>query len=390
MKIAQIVATFPPYHGGIGNCVYNLAEVLADSGHEVTVFTPAYRYQPKTDGAWPAVGEGRFRVERLRPLFQFGNAALVPQLFWKLNGFDVVQLHYPFYGALKAVLLKKLVAGRKFKLILHYHMDSRAKGFVGATFYLYRIIFLPLIVRLAKIITCASLDYIKHSDLKKYYSARPDKFRQILFGVNLGQFVTYYDDLNKKRRHKAILFVGGLDRAHYFKGLDNLLKAVAEIIKAPRYRATILDVVGSGDLLNHYKSRAGSLGLGKAVIFHDQVDNNKLVDFYNYCDCLVLPSVNQGEAFGLVLLEAMSCSKPVITSNLPGVRSVFKNGREGLLVRPGDVKDLAKKIKIILGDNDLAERLGRAGRELVERKYTWGQVGKRLDAICHYVEYSIN
>ena len=385
MKIAQIVCSFPPYRGGIGNSVYNISENLADLGHEVTVFTPDYNYKIEDEFNWR---EGKFKVERLNPLLKHGNAAVVPQLFWKLKDFDIIHLHYPFYGAVKPILLIKLLLGRKMNLILHYHMDSAAQGFKGAVFYFYNILILPILVRVAKIITCASLDYIKHSNLKKYYKAKPEKFRQILFGVNLEQFVTYRDDLNKQRRHNVILFVGGLDRAHYFKGLENLLKAMSRLIKKTELSETILNVVGQGQMLDYYKNRSRELGIERHVLFYDQVDNSKLVDFYNYCDCLVLPSVNKAEAFGLVLLEAMACSRPVITSNLPGVRSVFKNGRQGLLVKPNDINDLANKIKIILGDKKRAEAMGLAGRELVESKYTWIKVGKRLDYIYHYVKYS--
>ncbi len=383
MKIAQIVCTFPPYRGGIGNSVYNISESLADLGHEVMVFTPNYKIEDEFNRH-----EGKFKVERLNPLIKYGNAAFIPQLAWKLNDFDIIHLHYPFYGALKPILLIKLLSGRKMKLIMHYHMDSSARGFKGAVFYLYNILFLPLLARAAKIITCASLDYVKHSDLGKYYKAKPNKFRQILFGVNLEQFVTYHDNKNKERENKVILFVGGLDKAHYFKGLEYLLKALVIIIKKPELSPTVLKVVGSGDLLPYYKKSALDLGVEKNVKFYVNVDNSKLVDFYNYSDCLVLPSINKAEAFGLVLLEAMACSTPVVASNLPGVRSVLKNGREGLLVRPGDVNDLANKIKAILSDKKLAEKMGQAGRELVETKYTWAKVAKRLDSIYHYVHYS--
>jgi len=385
MKIAQIVCTFPPYRGGIGNSVYNISESLADLGHKVTVFTP--NYNNKSENEFNR-HEGKFTVERLKSWFKYGNAAFVPQLVWKLKNFDIVHLHYPFYGALGPVLLIKLLSGRKMKLILHYHMDSRAEGFKGAVFYLYNILILPFLARAAKIITCASLDYVKHSDLRKYYQAKPDKFRQILFGVNLEQFVTYHDNVNKQRQNKVILFVGGLDKAHYFKGLENLLKTLAVIIKNPELNSTVLKVVGQGDLLSYYKDCARNLGIEESVKFYDNVDNSKLVNFYNYCDCLVLPSINKAEAFGLVLLEAMACSTPVITSNLPGVRSVFKNGKQGLLVKPGDANDLADKIKIILSDRKSAEAMGLAGRELVESKYTWVKVAKRLDSIYHYVLYS--
>lgn len=385
MKIAQIVCIFPPYQGGMGNSVYSISESLADLGHEVTVFTPNYNYKIEDEFNRP---EGKFAVERLKPLFKRGNAAFVPQLVWKLKDFDIVHLHYPFYGALKSVLLIKLLSGRKMNLILHYHMDSRAQGIKGVVFYLYNILILPFLIRAAKIITCASLDYVKHSNLRKYCQAKPDKFRQISFGVNLEQFVTYRDNVNKQRQNKVILFVGGLDKAHYFKGLENLFKALTIIIKNQELSSTVLKVVGRGNLLSYYKNCAFNFGIAKSVFFYENADNSQLVNFYNYCDCLVLPSINKAEAFGLVLLEAMACSRPVVASNLPGVRSVFKNGREGLLVKPGNVNDLADKIKIILSDKKKAEAMGAAGRALVESKYAWVKVGKKLDAIYHYVKYT--
>lgn len=385
MKIAQIVCTFPPYRGGMGNSVCNIAETLADMGHDVTVFTPDYGY--KNEDEFHA-HEGKFAVERLKPLFKYGNAAFVPQLFWKLKNFDIVQLHYPFYGALKAVLLKKLLSGSKMKLVLHYHMDNCAHGFKSAVFYMYNVLILPMLAKAADAITCAFIDYVKHSNLKKYYAARPDKFRQILFGVNTEQFVIYRDNVNKQRKNKVILFVGGLDKAHYFKGLENLLKALAIIVKDQQFKSAVLNVVGHGNLSQYYKNRARDLGISESVFFYENVGNNKLVDFYNYCDCVVLPSINKSEAFGLVLLEAMSCAKPVITSNLPGVRSVFKNGKQGLLVKPGDVGDLADKIKIILSDAKTAQAMGVAGRELVENRYSWIKVAKKLDFLFHYLKYS--
>lgn len=386
MKIAQIVCTFPPYRGGIGNSAYNIADALSDLGHEVTVFTPDYNYPLKENEFFE--NEGKFEVVRLKPLFKLGNAALVPQLFWKIKDFDIIHLYYPFYGALKPVLIRKLLSGRKMKLVFQYIMDSRAGGLKGAVFSLYTWLVLPVLARVSSLIACASLDYIKHSDLKKYYFKQPDRFRQILFGVNLEQFMTYRDGANRPVENRIILFVGGLDKAHYFKGLENLLMALAKLIKQPGFNKTILRVVGQGGLKNYYQERAISLGVAQSVEFYDKVDNSQLVDFYNYCDCLVLPSVNQAEAFGLVLLEAMACSKPVIASNLPGVRSVFRNGKQGLLVKPGDVDDLADKLKIILGDKKKAQAMGRAGRELVEKKYTWAQVAKRLDVIYHYVKYA--
>ena len=398
MKIAQIVCTFPPYKGGMGNSAYQFAKVMAKSGHDVTVFTPNYTLPlvrlrgqvgliPFLNRRGEFTGENKVRgvkIIRLKPLFKYGNAAFLPQLLWRLKNYDIVHLHYPFYGAAEIVMLRKMLFGKKIKLIVHYHMDSTAKGIKGFIVKIFRLFVLPILLKQAKIITCASLDYVKHSVLASYYKKHQKKFRQTFFGVNLEQFVIYHDHKNKERKNKVVLFVGGLDKAHYFKGLENLLKAI-KIVRQDLRDDVLLNIVGEGELKPYYKNLAKQLKVAEHVHFAENADNNKLVDYYNYCDAVVLPSVNQGEAFGLVLLEAMACAKPVIASNLPGVRSVFKNGKHGLLVKPDNVADLVDKLKIILQDSVLAEKMGQAGRKLVEEQYTWGKVGKRLDLIYRHI-----
>ena len=98
-----------------------------------------------------------------------------------------------------------------------------------------------------------------------------------------------------------------------------------------------------------------------------------------------IPSTTMGEAFGVVLLEAMACGKPVIASNLPGVRSVVSDGQDGLLVRPGDVQDLAEKIEWLLGDAPRRKAMGGQGRAKVEQRYAWSKIIPRLVEIYHEV-----
>lgn len=199
--------------------------------------------------------------------------------------------------------------------------------------------------------------------------------------------MVYRDHKNEERKEKVILFVGGLDKAHYFKGLENLLKAV-NLLKKDFADGIKLNIVGEGDMKPYYKDLSKSLKIEKYVNFAEGIDDSKLVSYYNYCDVAVLPSVNKGEAFGLVLLEAMACAKPVVASNLPGVRSVFKKGRHGLLAKPNDVVDLANKLRTILNDKKLAREMGERGREFVENRYSWKKIGKKLDVIYHYVKYT--
>lgn len=394
MKIAQVICVFPPYYSGMGNCVYNFSKVLAEQGHEVTVFTIDYNSERKSLKG-KRIKEN-FKLVRLKPIIKYGNAGLIPQLLWRLKNFDIVHLHYPFYGAAEFVLIRKLLSWRKMKLVLHYHMDSMAKGIRGLISKIYRLIVWPWLFLASKIITCASLDYIKHSNLANYYNKNKMKFRQILFGVDMEKFIIYKTgEKEADKKERTILFVGSLDRAHYFKGVENLLKATKIIIddtsnnkNSPANSKIKLVIIGEGDFKAHYLELAGNLGINEFVNFAGGIDDAGLVDFYNSCDLVVLPSVNKAEAFGLVLLEAMACAKPVVASNLPGVRGVFRNGREGLLAKPSDVKDLASKLRIILENQTLAKKMGQAGRELVKEKYTWHKVGQRLNLIYHYVRYS--
>ncbi|MEA3463646.1 MAG: glycosyltransferase family 4 protein [Patescibacteria group bacterium] len=395
MKIAQVVCSFPPYKSGIGNSVYQFAKVMAKSEYDVTVFAPDY-----SDVLQQEEIKDGFKIIRLKSILKYGNAAFLPQLLWRLRKFDIIHLHYPFYGAAEIIALSKLLFGKKMKLVIHYHMDSAAKGIKGLVFKIYRLFVLPILLRQAKIITCASLDYVKHSDIAGYYKNYKEKFRQTFFGVDLEQFIPSpcLAAAPAKRAdprllsqakfgggaNRNILFVGGLDQAHYFKGLENLLKAVSKLqISDFRFQ-----IVGDGDLRKEYEKLAKKLGIDNIVEFIGSINNSELVKCYREADVLVLPSINQGEAFGLVLLEAMACAKPVVASNLPGVRSVFKNGKHGLLARPDNVDDLVDKLKIILSDKKLAQKMGQAGRKLVESKYTWNKVGERLDLIYHFVNYA--
>ena len=79
----------------------------------------------------------------------------------------------------------------------------------------------------------------------------------------------------------------------------------------------------------------------------------------------------------------MACGKPVIASNLPGVRGVFKNGEQGLLIKPNDIDDLKEKLSRIISNDKLAQRLGQSARELVEKNYTWEKAADKLNIIYY-------
>jgi glycosyltransferase involved in cell wall biosynthesis len=166
----------------------------------------------------------------------------------------------------------------------------------------------------------------------------------------------------------VILFVGALDQAHYFKGISLLLEAFSKIVT----KAFLL-IVGDGEWKSRYQSQAERLGIGRRTIFAGSIPFPELPQFYACSDVMVLPSLSI-ESFGMVLIEAMACERPVIATDLPGVRSVVTDGREGLLVTPADADALAGGIQNLLDDPRARREMGIRGREKVFTKYAWPKI----------------
>lgn len=373
MKIASIVCTFPPYAGGIGNSALRINQLLEDK-HEITTFTPA----------------------TIKPWLRYGNGSFIPQLFWKLNKFDYIYLHYPYFGTAEVVWFFKLFFKRP-KLIIHYHMDVKGLSPLARLLSLPSKLIRQSLLNQADTIVTASFDYIKASQIKDYYKKHPEKFREIPFGIDIEKFqprlvnqvienrilakaqeiVHFVNDKFIKRHRLNILFVGGLDSAHYFKGVEILLNALFFSTN----RNWSLKIVGDGNLRPHYEELTQHLKIDKQVEFAGNLAEAELIRSFQDADLFVLPSINGNEAFGLVLIEALACGVPVIASNLPGVRKVFENNKQGLLVEAGNINDLTKKLEFIFNNEGLRKEMSLAARRLAEQKYDLNKIKDRLESL---------
>jgi len=376
MKIAQVVSTFPPYRGGIGNVAYCLTDNLAKLGHEVTVFTPCYSKHDNDVNSY-------FKVKKLIPQFKYGNAAVIWQLAYQLRNFDVIHFHYPFLGASFPILLARLIFARKAKLILHYHMDLVGKNVKGTIFSVYNWFHVERLVNLVDTVLVTSVDYLKSSEILPIYLRHAKKFRVLPNGVDISNFYPQEKDQTLVFKYglqnkKAILFVGALDSAHYFKGVNYLLKAFQSLKNREN---VVLFIVGEGNLRSTYQDMADSFGLSDKVVFTGYLPDSELVKYYNLCDIFVLPSIDKSEAFGMVLIEAMACGKPVIATDLAGVREVVDLKINGRLVKPKDVVKLAEQMEALLNDEELCKKYGEAGRKKVEREYGWATITNKLEEI---------
>lgn len=393
MKIAIITSTFPPYNGGMGNSAAEIAQILALK-HEITVFTPQQAYGDK-------IHDFNFAIEYVKPTWQIGHGAVLMSLWGRLKDFDIIYLHYPFYGTAEIIWLYKILHP-SIKLIIHFHMDTPHLAW-NLKILSWPLLFIKnsLMSKADKIIT-ASLDYTAHSSIKKVWQKSPTKFIEIPFGVHLHNFHVLPHDIallmnlrqryNISEKDRVIMFLGGLDSPHKFKGVDILLEAFAMLIHNHKnFNISVkLLICGDGNLRYDYEQKAEKLKINSLVIFTGRVPAEELILHYNLADVFVLPSVDTSEAFGVVLLEAMACGVPVMASNLPGVRSVFENGVQGYTVAPKSARHLRRKLEEFLKYPQTRWKMGRAARELVEKKYNWSIIEKQFEELIKELNFIKN
>jgi glycosyltransferase involved in cell wall biosynthesis len=175
-----------------------------------------------------------------------------------------------------------------------------------------------------------------------------------------------------------VLFVGRLVER---KGVTHLIEAVSRL----RDRSVRLVIVGDGPERPKLEDAARRLGIPDRVEFRGKVPASELQAAYARARAFVLPAVldarGDTEGLGVVLLEAMNHAAPVIASRVGGIPDIVEDGVSGLLVPPGDVAALAAGLQRVLDSPDLARRLGEAGRRRLHERFSWEAITARWEAV---------
>ena len=371
-RVAIVVCAWPPIGGGIGNNAYYHLKWLIKSGVTAEAFTPDYG-QKKEVSELP--------VNYLKTVLPLGKAGFMFGLLKELKRFDIIHLYYPFFGSDFIIWLFKKINPQK-KLVLHYEMDPIGQGIMKIFFWLHIKLFLGAMINVSDRVGVLSFDHCKGSYLADFFEKQPDKFLEIPNGIEADFFSPgdKKEDLlvvnNFSVHDKIIIFVGGLDDQHFFKGVPVLLESFATV--SNKHPEAKLLVVGDGNLKLKFKELAKSLNLESKVSFVGWVNNDVLPDYYRLADIFVLPSTESTESFGIVVAEAQACGLPAVVSDWPGVRSTLADGQTGLLVRPKDARDLSDKLIQLLSDEDLCHSFGQAGRGRAAALYDWSELIKRI------------
>lgn len=361
--VAVVAPYYPPRLGGVERYAERIAYELRDSSDmRPLVITTSVSRRREVE-----IRDG-IDVVRLPRWFTVSNTPINPTWFWSVSRLlrahdvQVVNTHapVPFLPDVAVV-----VSGRR-PVIQSYHAGSMVKhvGRLDNVIRFYEKHVLSRILSRADAVIAASPSSL---------ACRVAKFRVITPGVDTEIFTP-----SSCTWGSTFLYVGRLDRSSAWKGVDVLLEAFAILQRsAPDVR---LRVVGSGDALLGHKSTAQALGIADRVEFAGQLTGDALVRAYHEARALILPSLTESESFGMTLVEAMSCSRPVVGSAVGGIPLVIEDGSNGLLVPPGNAHALAKACRRLFDDDNLCLKLGVEGRRRAETTYAWPQlVGKYLD-----------
>ena len=165
-----------------------------------------------------------------------------------------------------------------------------------------------------------------------------------------------------------VLFVKGETTTHHL--------AAARIVLSQRDDVSFL-VVGSGSLIDELSSKVEHEGISQRFVFTGQRSDVPLV--LSACDLFVLPSLFEGLC--MAVLEAFAAGVPVVATKVGGVPSTVVEGETGALVPPGDVEALAEAIIWMLGNPELARKMGLRGKRRVEKRFTIDAMIKRTEAV---------
>ena len=176
---------------------------------------------------------------------------------------------------------------------------------------------------------------------------------------------------------RVILTVGRWAAAERYKGVDDLIRATAQLL--PRIPDLHLVAIGSGDDLPRLERLARELGAANRVHFLQGLTREQLGASYARADVFALPST--GEGFGFVFLEAMAFGKPAVAAAVGGPTDLIEHEGNGLLVPPGDLQQLTAALARLLEDEALRAKLGGRASELVKTKYTFETFASEIEHI---------
>lgn len=194
------------------------------------------------------------------------------------------------------------------------------------------------------------------------------KTQVIPFGIDTNVFKAIKEEKNES---KDEIVVGTIKSLETIYGIDILIQAFKIVVEKHKNIQLKLLLVGGGSKEDRLKSLVKELNLEKNTLFTGKVEYSKIVQYHNRIDIFV--NVSRNESFGVAVLESSACGKPVIVSNVGGLKEVVLNNVTGFLTEPENIQDVANAIEKLVLNKDLCDEMGENGRKFVKEKYEFSQ-----------------
>lgn len=333
IKVMHIGKYLPPAKGGMESSILHICRTLSAAGLDITLVGT------NEAGQRHIQHQEKFKVRCLKTWWTLASTPFVTGLFKLIREEkpDLIHLHLP------NPWISILLSWTKIPIVATYHCDI-------VSFKILKKLYNPILIfflnRCAKIITTSPQLASSSEALKKYQK----KVSIISLSVPPLNFKNENIELTQslnKISENIILFVG---RLVSYKGLPFLIEAMKSIDGH-------LFIVGEGSKKESLIRIAQELGVNAKITFAGSVSDEDLPSYYKAAKTIVLPSINQGEALGICLIEGLSIGRPLVTTELrTGVSFVNQNEITGLIVPPKDSAALAKAIQRVLSSPDERDR----------------------------------
>jgi phosphatidyl-myo-inositol alpha-mannosyltransferase len=357
------------YEGGVRSHIMQLAAELEQMGHTTGIITSATGEKGRQDEpkvtklgwAMPIPWNGSIARIAVSPLLARQTREVLER-----EQFDVIHLHEPLAPALPLTTLHVLKGLNTVSVgTFHAFAPNNLVSMPRLSYSTGRLALRRYFNRLNGHIAVSPAAYQFAS---RYF---PGEYQIIPNGVDLHRFSIQAEPLPQFADGKLnILYLGRIEPR---KGLKYLLQAI------PRIRASYPNtrfIIGSdGPQRARYEQAVRRHGWPD-VIFTGRVPDEELPRYYASCDLFCAPSTGS-ESQGVVLLEAMASSKPVVASNIDGYRDVIRDGTDGILVAPRNGEALAGALCRLLGDAAQRKAMGASGREHA-REFSWPRIATRI------------
>lgn len=375
LKILQVINFYSPRLGGPVHNIYNLSRYLVKFGHEVTVCSTDFKFDPPFVNASKNMGINTVLFPCIGPISQF-SPEMKGWMEDNVKKYDI--LHLNNHWSYQNIIAHK--AAKKYSV--PYFLSPRGCLPIQMKNYLIKYFFDVMygksILDDASAIIGTTRMEIEQINKKGRYKGR---IIQIPNAVDMPPGNIEDRDLFRKRfgvprEDSLILF---LARIHKIKGLDLLIETYFEVLKKKK-NVTLMISGPDGGYLDEARKIVDRLRLQDKIIFTGPLYGRDKYAAYSSADIYVLPS--RYEIFGNTILEACSCALPVIITDRCGIAPDIA-GLAGEVVK-FDMDELCSSVIRLLDDPELRQRYGRQGRETVIDRFLWDKVARKCEEEYFY------